>query len=343
MGIRVGLIGLGEIHRAHLAGYLKSADEVTIAAVCDADGERAATVGSELGARPYNNFGELFASGEVDAVDIMLPHHLHEQTVASALQAGLHVLVEKPAAPSEQAVANLERQAAERGLMLAVAENTRFLKAYLVVAEILQRGDIGQVEVVRTLICGNETERLGNVASWKGRKAGTLGGVLFDSGAHSFYLLEWLFGGTSSLLASASTRVAESEVEDFAVVVGSLRNGAEFLTEYTFTAEIPWSERLEVYGSKGSIIVDQLADPVVKVFSGKTDWNGQGREDVPYQPSQWKTGSIADEVVDFVRALVDKRPHAVQLRDVRAAMLAIEAAYESLARDSTRVTVKRPS
>lgn len=355
MSTRVGLIGLGQIYPAHLAGYRKVPDDATIVAVCDADSVKATAVGLELDAKSYSDYRELIRGGAIDAVDIMLPHHLHEEAVAAAIEAGLHVLVEKPAAPTERAVGVLENAAREGGVMLAVAENTRFSEAYLVVADLLQSGKIGVVQMVRTLICGNETHRLQTISSWKGRKWGTLGGAIFDAGAHSFYLLSWLFGGVETLLASASVRTEESEVEDYAIVLGTLRSGADFVTEYTFTAEIPWNERLEVYGSKGSVIVDQLADPVVKVFYGETDengerqgpwrqdWDGQRAGNVPYRPSSWKQESIADEVVDFVRAIAEGRPHGVALEDVRAAMLAIEAAYASIAAGSTRVAVGRPS
>lgn len=350
MSVRMGLIGLGQICSAHLEGYARAGRKASIVAVCDSDATRAESVARDLGAQPYTDYGDLLGSGEVDAVDIMLPHHLHEEVVASAIGAGSHVLVEKPAAPTAEAVGQLEKAAIEAGVTLAVAENTRFVKAYAKVADLVQSGGLGQIEVVRTMICGNETTRLRIQDNWKGRKWGTLGGVIFDAGAHSFYLLEWLFGGAESLRAVATTRVQESEVEDFAVVIGRLRSKAEFITEYTFTAEIPWSERLEVYGSKGSVIVDQLADPVVKVFYGPADgeqgpwqpaWDGEGLDGVPYQPSQWKKLSIVEEVQDFVDAVSNGRSPAVRLAHVRAAMQTIEAAYQSAATDSAQVVLQQ--
>jgi predicted dehydrogenase len=337
--LRVGMVGLGSIHPAHLAGYQRIPAEVSLVAVCDADPDKAATVAATIAAEPFTDYNELFASGRVDAVDILLPHYLHVSAATAAIEAGLHVLLEKPAAPTAREVADLERSASEQGVILAVAENTRFVQAYNVVAEILGAGTIGNVEVVRTLVCGNATDRLRTVSDWKGRKDGTLGGVIYDSGAHSFYLLEWLFGGATELRSIASMRIAESEVEDFAVVVGKVANGADFLTEYTFTAEIPWSERLEVFGSHGSVIVDQLADPVVKLFKSKGDWTGSPAGEVPFQPADWKRNSIAEEVIDFVRAINHRRPHAVSLDHVQATMLAIEAAYASLAADSARIVI----
>jgi predicted dehydrogenase len=215
------------------------------------------------------------------------------------------------------------------------------VQAYGAVQRLLEAGTLGSVEVVRTLVCGNATDRLRTVADWKGRRDGTLGGVIYDSGAHSFYLLEWLFGGVSELRAIGSKRVTDSEVEDFAVVAGKLRDGGEFLTEYTFTAEIPWSERLEVYGTKGSVIVDQLANPVVKVFASGVDWTGTADSTVPFGPNTWKMNSIAEEVMDFVEAVKEHRPPLVSLDDIKITMSIIEAAYRSMDSGSSLVTIAR--
>ena len=341
MTLRIGMIGLGAIHKAHLLGYERAHGQASLVAVCDSDEAKVRAEAATLGAKPYTNYRELFESGEVDAVDIVLPHHLHVDAVRAALEAGLHVLVEKPMAPTASEVEELRGIAERKNLVLAVAENTRFVEAYAAVQRLLDSGALGSIEVVRTLVCGNATDRLRTVADWKGRRDGTLGGVIYDSGAHSFYLLEWLFGGVAELRSVGSKRVADSEVEDFAVVVGKLRGGGEFLTEYTFTAEIPWSERLEVYGTKGSVIVDQHANPVVKVFDSGTDWTGHPDLNVPYGPNEWKANSIAAEVVDFVGAVNGGRPHAVSLDDIQVTMAIIEAAYTSLDSDSSRIHIAR--
>jgi predicted dehydrogenase len=343
MTLRVGMIGLGAIHRAHILGYERARGEASLVAVCDSDGAKASAVAANLGAKSYTNYLELFDSGEIDAVDILLPHHLHVDAVTAAIGAGLHVLVEKPAAPTAKAISELEALARARNVVLAVAENTRFVEAYGAVHRILEAGTLGTVEVVRTMVCGNATVRLRTVTDWKGRRDGTLGGVIYDSGAHSFYLLEWLFGGVTELRAIGAKRVAESEVEDFAVVVGKLGGGGEFLTEYTFTAEIPWSERLEVYGSSGSVIVDQLADPVVKIFGSGKDWTGHSDPTVPFAPDKWKMNSIAEEVLDFVRAVNGHRPHAVSLEHIKVTMSVVEAAYKSMESGSSLVNIPRES
>jgi predicted dehydrogenase len=326
--VRVGLIGLGSIYRAHAEGYRRHPD-ARVVAVCDADEARALAEAKAWDAEAFSDYRRLIEAPYVDAVDILLPHSLHEPVTLAALEAGKHVLVEKPIAPSLAATDRLLEAAERSGRILAVAENTRFVAAYLAIEPLVRSGELGDIQLVRTMICGNETERLSRPELWKGRRDGTVGGAILDAGAHSFYLLRWMFGGFEHVSARGERRVPVSEVEDFGLVTGRLVNGADFVTEFSFTAEIPWNERLEVYGSAGSVIVDQLADPVVKHFRHGKDYGGVPLQ-VPYMPSTWKAASIAEEVVDFLDALEKGRQPMVDLSQVRDAIEALELAYRSL-------------
>jgi predicted dehydrogenase len=337
MTVGMGLIGLGSIYRAHAEGYRRHA-AAEVVAVCDADEARSSAEAKEWGAKAFSDYHRLLEVSDVDAVDIMLPHSLHEPVALAALEAGKHVLVEKPIAPSLAAADRLFEAAERSGKVLALAENTRFVAAYRAIEPLVRGGELGDVQLVRTMICGNETERLSRPELWKGRRDGTVGGAILDAGAHSFYLLRWMFGGFEHVSGRGERRVPVSEVEDFGVVTGRLVTGADFLTEFSFTAEIPWNERLEVYGSAGSLIVDQLADPVVKHFRHGKDYEGTPLP-VPYAPRTWKQESIAEGVVDFVSALEEERQPLVDLLQVRDAMQALGLAYRSLEEGGARLFV----
>lgn len=337
MTVRMGLIGLGGIYRAHASGYRQHRD-AEVVAVCDSDIARARAEANEWGAMPFDDYRLLLKQAEIDAVDIMLPHSLHERVTLAALDAGKHVLVEKPIAPSIEATDRLLEAARRSERILAVAENTRFVIAYQTIEPLIRSTGLGEVQLVRTMICGNETERLSRPDLWKGRRDGTVGGAILDAGAHSFYLLRWLFGGIAHVMAHGERRVAASQVEDFGIVIGRLRCGADFVTEFSFTAEIPWNERLEIYGSKGSLIVDQLADPVVKHFRHGRDFEGEELS-VSYLPRTWKHDSIRTEIMDFVDALEHGRPTLVDLSHVRDAMEALALAYRSMEAGGIRIDV----
>lgn len=338
--IGVGLIGLGLISRVHIRGYREAERDARIVAVCDSRESVLHDTAKSLGVRGYTRYRQLLVDPEVQVVDITLPHNLHFEVAKAAIQAAKHVLVEKPMTAKAEESRQLIELAKAAGVRLTVAENTPFVLAYGEIQKLIRRGAIGRPRLIRTFIYGSEVERLQDVSGWKGRQDGSCGGVIIDAGPHSFYLLKWLFGEVVSVQATSAKLIEVSEVEDHAIVTGRMKGGAIFSTEYTFTAEIPWGERLEVYGSAGSLIADQISNPPAILFRGKTDTSGTPLETVPYNPAGWKAASIAGGVRDFVEALRDGRPPKVDPRDGYYAVVVAERAYESIAKSGQTVQVQ---
>lgn len=337
--IGVGLIGLGIINRAHIRGYRDAEEDARIVAVCDSNGPVADAAAKSLSARAYTRYSDLLRDPEIQMVDITLPHNLHYRVAKEAIASGKHVMVEKPMAARADESLELIQLSKAAGVTLTVAENTPFVSAYQEVESLLRQQAIGTPRLIRTLIYGSEVERLRDVSNWKGRTSGSCGGVIIDAGPHSFFLLKWLFGEIATVQATSTKLVEESEVEDHAIVTGRMKSGAIFSTEYTFTAEIPWGERLEVYGSTGSLIVDQVCKPPVVYFRSKADTTGVPVEAVQYDPSGWKAKSIARGVRDFIEALRDRRPPRVDPSDGYYVLLVAEKAYESIAQSGKALPV----
>src|SRR5512134_169313 len=96
--IKVGVVGAG-VGRLHLIGYRALTSEVNLVALCDANEARLNELADAYNIpQRYTSFEALFASGEIEAVSICLPNHLHAPVSIAALEAGLHVLCEKPLA-----------------------------------------------------------------------------------------------------------------------------------------------------------------------------------------------------------------------------------------------------
>jgi predicted dehydrogenase len=197
---------------------------------------------------------------------------MHYPIAKAAFEAGKHVIVEKPITVNSSEGEELILLAKKKGLKFTVAENTHFITAYLKAEEILNQGILGEIWTVRSLIPGSEVKRIQNPNLWHG--TAPYGGVILDAAVHSFYLYKWLFGGVKDVFGYASKLVPEGEVEDNAVILGHLGNGGEYQLNVSCTFEIPWSERLEVYGSKGGMIIDQIVDPVLKYYLGSGDYEG---------------------------------------------------------------------
>ena len=334
----VGLVGLGTISAAHLAGYADG-EQARVVAVCDVREEIATDRGRELGARSYIDVGALLADERVDLVDIALPHHLHLPVALAAIAAGKHVLVEKPFGASTAECRAMAEAASAAGVRLGVAENTRFVTAYVVAGAILAARRLGTIRLVRTFISGSEVGRLSDPTSWKGRLDGSVGGAILDAGVHSFYLLRWLFGPVDWLRADQARFIETSQVEDYGLVNGRLAYGAAFSAEFSFTAERPWGERLEVFGSAGSLIVDQLQDPPAVLYAGAGDFDAAAFADVPFAPRTWKRDSIAAGVRAFAAAIASGQEASVSVEDASYAVLVAEAAYRSVAAGGLRVEV----
>jgi len=109
--LRVALVGCGAVAEWHADnGYAALTDSVELAAVCDRRNDRAAAIAAPFGARVYANFDDVLRDGRVEAVDLCVPHPIHASLALKALEAGKHVLVEKPIATN---VADAERMVAE--------------------------------------------------------------------------------------------------------------------------------------------------------------------------------------------------------------------------------------
>ncbi|MEU1736140.1 Gfo/Idh/MocA family oxidoreductase [Streptosporangium sp. NPDC020145] len=329
--IRFGVVGLGEIYQlAHHLAYQR-ADGLEAAVVCDLDPAVAERTARSLGARASTDYRELLDDDRIDAVDLVLPHNVHYEIAREFLEAGKHVLIEKPMTVDAGHARELVALAASKGLKFTVNENTRFIPAYQAALDAINGDEIGDVTLVRTLISGNEFERLGNPKLWKGRQDGSGGGTIIDAGAHSFYLLKWMFGEVASLRAMSDRLVDVSQVEDWSLVCGRTRSGALFSVESTFTSGGPWNERLEVHGTKGLIVVDQHQNPPAMIFHGKRDHEGSPLPGTAYEPTTWKYNSIAAGIESFARSIAKDEPTAVAPEDGAYAVRIIELAYESVA------------
>lgn len=142
--LRLGLIGLGRFAQHHLEAF-RQMEDVTIAAVCDVDPERVATVQREWGCRGHTDWRAMLAAGEIDAVDVLTPEGLHREPTVAALEAGCHVFVEKPIATTLADADAMIRAAEHAGKALTVGHLLRFDDRYARLAQAIQEGSLGKL------------------------------------------------------------------------------------------------------------------------------------------------------------------------------------------------------
>lgn len=252
--VTVGLIGAGGISNAHLPAYRNRPDAVELNGVCDADESRAADAVGEFGVDSWTDYETFLAEADVDAVDIALPHHLHYPVAKAALEAGKHVLVEKPFATAFADALELVELADERDLRLMVGQMQRFHPPYRAIKRRLEAGDLGPIRHARVDAIANQEDLYG-YPHWlyDGEKAG--GGAVIGYAVHKLDLLRYFLGDVERAVSWERT-VDErmDDAEDYSVGLLSFEGGtlADFFAT-TSAAAAPYNEMLWLFGDGGSV------------------------------------------------------------------------------------------
>ena len=151
MTISIGLIGCGNISRAHLRGYLAIPDEALCTAVADVDLDTAAERAKQAGgAQVFGSYERLLDEAGVDAVDICLPHHLHADAIIAAAKAGKHILCEKPLCLTLDEAERIADAVDAAGVTLMCAHKDLTLPAVARARELMDSGALGRVYELRT-------------------------------------------------------------------------------------------------------------------------------------------------------------------------------------------------
>lgn len=226
--MKVGVIGCGSIARKrHLIEYWanKSAE---ITAVCDIDETRANDMAEKYGAKAFTCFEDLLKLEEIDAINICLPNDLHAPVSIAALNAGKHVLCEKPMATSLEEAEEMINIAEKNKKTLMIAHNQRFVTSHQKAKQLIESGELGKVYSFRTSFGhpGPEGWSIDGRASWFFNKEQAVIGALGDLGVHKSDLIRYLLGEVSEVGAFVETSAKDdTEVDDNAVVILKMESG----------------------------------------------------------------------------------------------------------------------
>jgi myo-inositol 2-dehydrogenase/D-chiro-inositol 1-dehydrogenase len=252
---RRGVIGLGVIGCGSIAywAHLRTAQRLRGAAlIAAADPDPAARKRAEgLAKIPvYARTEELLARGDVDAVIVSGPTHLHAEMVIAACAAGKHVYLEKPIASSTADGARVVDAAAHSGVTVVLGYNRRFHPLFEQARQLLHDGKLGRIRSVQTTFC--EPALPDAMPEWKRRRA-TGGGVLLDLASHHIDLLRWFLADeVATVNASLYSDLTE---HDGARLDMSMRGGVQ--VQSWFSCRTATSDALEFAGERGTLRVDR--------------------------------------------------------------------------------------
>src|SRR5258708_28160316 len=198
----------------------------------------------------------MLARQQLDVVDICTPSGLHREHVSQAMRSRRHVMVEKPMKISSAAIAEMLRVQQETGMKLAVISQHRFDPVTRQVHDLVEEQAFGRLVLGNGIIPWWRSEAYYDSGAWRGTWELDGGGVVMNQSIHSIDLLQWLMGPVRSVYAYTDTLVHRMETEDVAVAVLRFANGALGTISATTGAYPGVSTRIEIYGDKGSAVIE---------------------------------------------------------------------------------------
>lgn len=342
--VRVAIIGAGRIADIHAESYYRLGDQADVVAVVDTSLENARCKAQLWGAQhAYDSIDALLTDCDVDAVDICLPHHLHLEAVRKACAKGKHILLEKPIARSIAEADEIIDIVKATGVRFMVAHNHIFNPIIRKAKEILEKGLIGRVHLVKAFSLGwfrfqEDDFRMSY------EKTG--GGVLIDTGVHFIYILLHLFGDVESVTALQG-RLVRKEMggEDTAIL--ALKFVDDLLGEITvsYASKVPnwekgfpagWEQGIYVLGTDGALSLS-LTDNKLKYCSDvempSTLNPSSGWTEVTIENAY--VLSFYLEVAHFVESVASDTAPKVGGEEGRKALEIIVGAYRSVSEGQT--------
>lgn len=335
--VRVGLIGSGFISTIHYEA-LRRVPGVEVVGVTSPTPGHAARFATERGI-PFSSIEdrELLDHRSIDLVVLGLPNDRHADVTIRAAQAGKHVVVEKPMAPS---LAECDRMIAacdRAGVMLGYAEELCFTPKYVRMKELVDEGAFGPIHLVK-----QSEKHDGPHSAWFYDTTRSGGGVTFDMGCHAIEFFRWMLGreGAKASIAGAYAQMNthvhgdRTDGDDDAILILDFEGGAVGMAEESWTKPGGMDDRAEVFGRDGQAYADVLHGNALRAYSrggygyavekaGATaGWS------YPIYEELWNYG-FPQEMAHFVECVRTGATPRENGHDGRAVVEAIHALYAS--------------
>lgn len=320
--VRVAVIGAGGAAQVVHLPILKRLPDLEVVALIDFHEEKARTIAERFGV-PHVGSGlkDLETIGPVDAVVVCTPNDTHEELVLGALEAGIHVLCERPLSTRSDSAARMIEAARQADRQLMVAMNQRFRFDVRAIRQFVASGELGDVFFVRSAWLNHRARRPRR--GWRRERDRAGGGVLMDLGVQALDLALWLLGfpAVESVMARFHGRGA---VEDSAVVLLGLEGGATASIEATWEL-MEERDRHSTYvlGTQGSAGTAPFR-VLKELETGLTDVTPP----LDPGPGGLYTASYRQEWAEFLRLVRGEKPREVE-EDQVALLRVVEACYRS--------------
>lgn len=327
---KIAVVGYGRWGRVCHVPLILQAPGLELVGIASGDAAKREQIRTHLGVRAYQNLDEILADESVEAVVLATPNDTHENFAVRALDAGRHVVTDKPMCLSLSQCDAMIEAAQRNGKILEVFQNRRRDGDFLTLQNLISSGEIGDLRWVEMAWQGFSPN-----GGWRGQTSHG-GGKLFDLGAHLIdQLLLFFPSRVTSVFCRMHHDFEGSEVESEAFVLLTFENGATGIADVSSLATIS-KPRFYARGTLGTFQKFGLDPQEDALTAGNIDLavekpetfgrlvTTQGERTVPTQPGRWR-----DFYENFARVVRGEAVPLVPLEDSRRLMQIFDAARES--------------
>ncbi|TKJ99767.1 gfo/Idh/MocA family oxidoreductase [Plantibacter flavus] len=343
---RIAIAGAGIISKQHGIVIDQLRDELELVAVADPELAKAEALVAERGGRAFTTLAEALAQTDPDIVVVCTPTGLHADLAIEALEAGKHVIIEKPADVTVSRTDDIIAAQERAGTVVTVISQHRFDPSTEIVLAAAERGDLGRITSGIASVDWWRGQSYYDSGDWRGTWALDGGGALMNQGVHTVDLLVALLGcpvevfGYTALLAHERI-----ETEDVAVGVVRFASGALGVIHGSTAVYPGLVARLQVHGDRGSAVIenDQLTyfhSTPAGMERAEAFFGSQGKDTnqaAQFADETQAGSSVAGQMSDahlhqyrnVLAAIRGEEPLRVTLAENRQAISIITGLYES--------------
>jgi predicted dehydrogenase len=328
--MKIGILGGGNISGTH-ARAAAAIPGVELVAFHGSNRERAAALAAPYGAPVYDTLDAFLAHRPMDIVCIGSPSGLHADQGMAAARQGLHVLVEKPLDISTARSDALIAECDAAGVKLGVFFQDRLRPAVVDIMRMIDDGTIGKPVMIAGRVRWYRPPNYYSDSRWRGSWTLDGGGALLNQAIHTVDLVQWMFGPIARVQAAVATLVHDIKVEDTAAAILEFENGAIGTIEAATSLYPGYPRRLEVTGSKGTLILED--DRLVRVDLDTPGAAAAAAAPAEAPPENASSPVVSDAsahqrvVEDFIRAVRSGGVPSCDGREGRRSVALVEAIY----------------
>jgi len=328
--LKIGIIGCGSIVPKHLRAVVENSDKMELVALCDTVPEKMdialeeyikAGGANQDSIKKYNDYRRLLEDPEIHIVTVATISGIRPKIALDALDAGKHVILEKPMALSTREADEIIKKSEEEKLKVAVCHQLRFMPHIMKLKEEIDSGAFGKLVHASASMRWNRNEAYYSSSPWRGTWVYD-GGAFMNQAIHVIDLMLWLMGEAERVYAETGTFLKKIEAEDAGAAVIRFKNGAIGTVEASVCV---YPENLEetlgIFGEKGTVLIGGKALNKVEV------WNIKGRPS--YDPAEIPPNLHTLLYEDMADAMLNDRQPLVNACEGKRAVELILSIYKS--------------